>query len=208
MRRTKVKFCGCRRESDVEDAIEAGANAVGFVLAPSPRQITLDVLAKLAKRVPADIIPVAIFVAPTRDEMRRIEGLRDDFMLQISTHLFPRLTTGLRVIQTMQIDQAVKRSQIETVLSNLRDGTVLFDTKLGKLNGGTGRAFPWEIVAPFVSRQRSFIAGGLTAKTVGTCIRTLRPFGVDVSSGIETRGAKDSKKMRRFIAAVEQADES
>ena len=209
MRRTKVKFCGCRRERDVEDAITAGADAIGFVLTPSPRQISLEVLAKLAKLVPRDATPVAIFVTPTREEIRRIEDLRDDFMLQLSTHqALTRFTTGLRVIQTIQIDETVRHFQIETALSNLRDGVVLFDTKFDKLNGGTGHPFPWEIVAPFVCRRRSFIAGGLTAKTVGACIRMLRPFGVDVSSGIETRGSKDAKKMRRFIAAVEEADES
>src|SRR5579864_1399640 len=141
MRCTKVKFCGCRLERDVENAVAIGADAVGFVLAPSPRQISFNVLAKLAKLVPPDITPVAILVSPTRDEIRRIEDLRDDFMLQVSTdQAVARFTTRLQVIQTMHINQSISGSQIETVLTSLRDGAVLFDTKFGKLNGGTGHS--------------------------------------------------------------------
>jgi len=209
MRRTKVKFCGCRSERDVEDAVAAGADAVGFVLTPSPRRINLDVAARLMKLVPSDVTPVAIFIAPTRAEVRSIEDLRDDFVLQISTNgASAHFPTLLRVVRTVQIDDKVRPSQIEAALSTLRDDIVLFDTKVGRLNGGTGHCFPWKIVAPFVRRQRSFIAGGLTAENVGRCIRMLRPIGVDVSSGIETQGFKDVEKMRRFIAAVEEADES
>jgi len=208
MRRTAIKFCGCRTERDVAHAAYLGADAIGFVFAPSSRRVSYAVAERLLKLVPPDILPVAVFVDPTPDDIARLQDMRADIALQLPAVAAGDLqrTRSVKLIQTLHVSPQDTVASLEATFSRADESVVLFDTKVPGRHGGTGRTFAWSAIAPLTRRKRCFIAGGLHAENVAACVRALRPFGVDVSSGIETSGTKDAAKMRQFIDAVRSAD--
>jgi len=194
-----VKLCGMTRAEDVALACELGADAIGFVLWPeSPRCVTLDRIASLVASMPASTTPVGVLVTPGADEIERAvdAGLR---VLQIYGGLDRVWTVSVPLWLAASVD-----SDLSAVPS---DVPVVLDAHDPARHGGTGRTIDWKRAARLAAERRVVLAGGLTATNVTTAIQQVRPYGVDVASGIESRpGVKDAHAMRQFVAAVREAD--
>lgn len=203
---TRIKFCGCETWDDVALAIEAGADAFGMIFADSPRRIVWDEVSAIALHAPAGITPVGVFVDPTYEEIRRVRRLFPNLLVQLSGNEPPGFVSSLPVGTIKALHVGKQSADALTKLCNrYRDALILFDTA-GDRAGGTGKTFAWERIAPITRWRPSFVAGGLTPENVGACVTALRPFGVDVRSGIETDGKKDLLKMRAFVEAVRKSD--
>ena len=211
MVRTRVKICGCTSVADVELAIDAGADAVGVILAErSERRVTLERLHEIAQVVPALIALVAVFVdppSPLVDEALKV-GATPQFHGYEGAESCEAFAAGpyLKAFH-------VGHSRVQTPDDFARfarpyeHATWLFDTaRDGGPSGGTGRAFDWEIARDLARDRRFVISGGLTPENVGDCVRAVHPYAVDVRTGVETNGVKDPAKIRAFIDAVRGAD--
>jgi phosphoribosylanthranilate isomerase len=196
---TFIKFCGMTRADDVAAACDLGVDAVGFVLWPaSPRHVDLRDLAPLIKLLPPAVTSVGVFVAPDGDEVRRARE------------------AGVQVVQVHGDDGARFDGEVwvaRTLESDL-DGdslparTFVLDAHDPIRHGGTGRTIDWARAAQVAARRRILLAGGLSPDNVAAAIRQVRPFGVDVASGIEDQpGIKNARAMHAFVAAVREADQ-
>ena len=190
---TKVKICGLSTKEAVKTAVSAGADYIGFVFAPSKRQVTLEQAAELAKLIPADVKKVGVFVSPNRKELlEAIEKVGLDLVQihgQAADDLFENLPCAS--IQAVQVDG-------DGHVPNSQADYLLFDAPVA----GSGQTFDWGRLDTTELAQPFFIAGGLNENNVARAIQHFSPFAVDVSSGVETDGQKDYEKIRRFIERV------
>ena len=190
---TKVKICGLSTKEAVETAVSAGADYIGFVFAPSKRQVTVEQATELAKFIPSHIQKVGVFVSPSRAELlEAVDKVGLDFVQvhgKVVDKLFENLSCGS--IQAVQVDEGghVPNSQADYLL---------FDAPVA----GSGQTFDWGQLDTTELAQPFFIAGGLNEDNVARAIQHFSPFAVDVSSGVETDGQKDHEKIRRFIERV------
>ena len=190
---TKVKICGLSTKEAVKTAVSAGADYIGFVFAPSKRQVTLEQATELAKFIPSHIQKVGVFVSPSRAELlEAVDKVGLDLVQvhgQVVDKLFENLPCGS--IQAVQVDEGghVPNSQADYLL---------FDAPVA----GSGQTFDWGRLDTTELSQPFFIAGGLNEDNVAEAIQHFSPFAVDVSSGVETDGQKDHEKIRRFIERV------
>ena len=190
---TKVKICGLSTKGAVEVAVSAGADYIGFVFAPSKRQVTLDQATELAKLIPSHIQKVGVFVSPSQSELlEAIDKVGLDLVQihgQVADDLFEDLPCAS--IQAVQVDG-------DGHVPNSQADYLLFDAPVA----GSGRTFDWGQLDTTGLSQPFFIAGGLNEDNVARAIQHFSPFAVDVSSGVETDGQKDHEKIRRFIERV------
>jgi phosphoribosylanthranilate isomerase len=197
-----IKVCGTTCEDDALLAVALGADAVGFVFAPSPRQIAPQIASDIVKRLPPEIVAVGVFQDEPPERVLRIAhaaGLRG-----VQLHGREPVTTARwlstrlpMVIQAFPAgDARVSRAP------EYQAHVVLLDAP----HPGSGQVFDWSLAAELPTGQRLMIAGGLTAANVGAAIAHAHPWGVDAVSGIEREpGRKDPIKMREFIAAARAA---
>ena len=190
---TKVKICGLSTKEAVETAVSAGADYIGFVFAPSKRQVTLEEAAELAKLIPVNFKKVGVFVSPSRAQLlEAIEKVGLDLVQvhgQVADALFEDLSCAS--IQAVQVDG-------NGHVPNSQADYLLFDAPVA----GSGQTFDWGQLDTAELAQPFFIAGGLKEDNVAKAIQHFTPYAVDVSSGVETDGQKDHKKIRRFIERV------
>ena len=190
---TKVKICGLSTKGAVEVAVSAGADYIGFVFAPSKRQVTLDQATELAKLIPSHIQKVGVFVSPSQSELlEAIDKVGLDLVQihgQVADDLFEDLPCAS--IQAVQVDG-------DGHVPNSQADYLLFDAPVA----GSGRTFDWGQLDTTDLSQPFFIAGGLNEDNVEETIQHFTPFAVDVSSGVESNGQKDHEKIRRFIERV------
>ena len=190
---TKVKICGLSTKEVVKTAVSAGADYIGFVFAPSKRQVTVEQAIELAKFIPSHIQKVGVFVSPSRaDLLEAIEKVGLD-MVQVHGQVVDDLFEDLPCasIQAVQIDG-------DGHVPNSQADYLLFDAPVA----GSGQTFDWGQLDTTELAQPFFIAGGLNEDNVARAIQHFSPFAVDVSSGVETDGQKDHEKIRRFIERV------
>lgn len=190
---TKVKICGLSTPEAVQTAVEAGADYIGFVFAPSKRQVTLEQARQLATGIPKEVQKVGVFVSPQKEEVEeacRVVGLD---LIQVHGPLDETilLEFPLQTIRAVQVEK--DRPLPETGADYL-----LFDAPVA----GSGQTFDWQELETQKVTKPFFIAGGLTANNVADAIRFFHPYAVDVSSGVETNGKKDQEKIKRFIERV------
>ncbi len=197
-----IKFCGCTSSSDVALAAQAGADAFGMIFAPSPRRVTWQAVSDIAARVPPSIAPVAVFANPARGEVEKVRSLFPSAWLQFSGDESPEFVAdyGERAIKAIHVGD--DGAGLGEAAGRYPYALLLLDSKHDRLRGGTGTRFDWEHAAEITKARRVVIAGGLTPENVGECVERVRPFGVDVRSGIETDGRKDIAKMRAFVRAA------
>jgi phosphoribosylanthranilate isomerase len=196
---THIKFCGMTRAEDVAAAIDLGVNAVGFVLWPgSPRHVDAVAAARLVRMLPPDITPVGVFVRPSDAEVERALSEIGIRVAQVHARSDVGRIAGGEVWIAASLDD---------VPDGVRgQGLIVLDAHDPVRHGGTGRTIDWTRAAAVAAARRVILAGGLTAVNVGDAIRCVRPFGVDVASGIEDApGVKNPAAMRAFVAAVHQA---
>ncbi len=213
-----LKICANTDSADALEAVRLGADALGFVFAPSPRRVTPEQVAAIAAALPAHVERVGIFAADPVDEIAdavirarlTTVQLHGGLDLAFADRLAARVGPGIGLIHTLhwRIDDDKESAQ------RVRDGLaalaaydakarVLVDAKVGSVSGGTGKTFNWDQSKLVLASQpglRVIVAGGLRPENVAEAVRTLAPWGVDVASGVESEpGRKDFAKLRRFI---------
>lgn len=208
---TWIKFCGCRSWEEVALAARSGADAAGLILAPSPRRIAWDAAAEIARRSAQSAIEVVpVMVDPSAEEVARVRALFPRSRVQFSGGEPASMleTLGDAAIKAIHVRAEDDEGSIAVACDAYAGATILFDTHDARRRGGTGVAFTWQRVAPLARQRKVVVAGGLEPGNVAACVRAVRPFGVDVRSGVESADAKDAEKMRAFVRAVRQADET
>lgn len=210
---TRIKICGLSR---MEDAI-AGADFIGLVFAPGRRQVSLDKARRLAeafRRLSPVPEVVGVFVNSPVDEVNRtaayclldrvqLSGNEDgDYCRRIERPIIK----VVHVAATTEADHILKELEAIRRLELENDPIYMLDTKTGAAFGGSGRVFDWRLAAAAAARFPVLIAGGLSPANVSRLIEQVRPWAVDVSSGVETNGRKDTAKIMNFIEAVRNAD--
>lgn len=199
---TRIKLCGLSRPCDIETANELKPGYIGFVFAAkSRRYVTPERAAKLRQLLTPGIGAVGVFVNEAPEtvaellksgviNMAQLHGSEDaDYLNRL------RQLTNKPIIQAFRIENAGDIANAQRCSADY----ILLDS-----GAGTGTVFDWNLLIDM--KRPYFLAGGLTPDNVAQAVRTLRPFAVDVSSGIETGGVKDSKKMAAFVAAVRKED--
>ena len=213
MKRVRVKICGITNKEDLKAAVDAGADALGFVVdvPESPRNVSTDRARDLIEATPPFVQSVVVSVFNTLDRLETLCSCLAPDVVQLAGPL-PRddsIDTHIRGMHTIRVI-AVKDQLSRTALSAAsRFDAVLTDSCVPGVHGGTGLPHNWSLsraIRERVTPTPLILAGGLTSGNVKAAIETVRPYAVDVSSGVEIRpGIKDHTKVRGFIEAVTEA---
>jgi phosphoribosylanthranilate isomerase len=205
----RIKICGLTTAQDARAAIEFGADALGFNFFPGSKRYVGSEAPWIAD-LPRDIEKAAILVNPSWDEAKALAGAPGVTVLQLHGIESPQFCRRL-MDEGIRFEKAVPVICADSLI-NLPDfctGTVLLDSGGSGEFGGSGRTFPWKIAQRFVEvnpHLRVILAGGLTPENVKEAVTTVRPFGVDVTTGVEGAvGRKDYDRLRAFIAAARAA---
>jgi phosphoribosylanthranilate isomerase len=206
-RHTYVKVCGITRAEDAAAAVAAGADAVGVVFAPSPRQVTLEAACAVFAAVPPSVVRVGVFVDAAPEEVARAVAVCGLTAVQFSGDESPAdcRKVACPVIKVIHVGTDFGLAEAEPYQGHA--AALLLDTHVNGKAGGTSQTFDWQATGVLPGWAPCFVAGGLDADNVGECIEALHPYSVDVSSGVESSpGIKDNKKIEAFLAAVRAAD--
>lgn len=194
-----VKICGLSTRDAVKAAVDAGADALGFVLAESPRRVTAAEAARLCRDVPYEFITVAVLQHPDQDEWDGLRALFRPDWVQADVADFDQFQPGTS-IRRLPVYRDGPDLDIDAAG---REDLLLFES----VRSGAGQMPDLGRAAQIAAMTRVVIAGGLDPDNVADVIDRVRPFGVDVSSGVESsRGRKDPGKIRAFIEAVREAE--
>lgn len=214
--RTRVKICGVTRPVDAVAAARCGADAIGLNFVPrSPRALGVDAAAQIVSQLPPLVDSVAVFVDLAPERMREILVRTGIGVAQLHGDEPPEAVASLapwRVLKAFRWQPAESDARIEAYLNGCRDfgrmpSGLMLDTYRPGIAGGTGETWNWSQAAGWAARLPLVLAGGLNPENVADAIRHVRPFAVDVASGVESSpGIKDAEKMRRFLEQVREAD--
>jgi phosphoribosylanthranilate isomerase len=197
-----VKICGTTSEEDALLAVAMGADAVGFVFAPSPRQIAPRAAADIARRLPPEVLTVGVFRDEAPDRVVRVvngAGLR---AAQLHGHETAEATRYIRERVPFVIKAFPAGSPWVSRAGDFGADAVLVDA----LSPGSGQVFDWSLADGVPDDVRLVVAGGLTPENVAEAIARVRPWGVDVATGVESEpGRKDPRKVRSFVVAARRA---
>jgi phosphoribosylanthranilate isomerase len=203
--RTRVKICGITRPGDALAAAQAGADAIGLVFyPPSPRYLSLERAREIRDVLPPFVQTVALFVNADGAQVSQVIGRVHPAMLQFHGDEAPDFCAqfGLPFVKACRMKQGV--SALEYLRPFSRAAAWLFDSHVPEY-GGVGESFDWSLVP--ATDKPVILSGGLSRDRVAEAIRRVRPWGVDVSSGVESaKGIKDAAKIAAFIAEVRNAD--
>lgn len=217
--RTRIKVCCLLSQEEAQLAVACEADAVGFVgrVPASPRALGDETVAAIAARVPPPIATFLLTAESTAAGIARHVAATGVSTVQILAQLprgeseqLPRLLPATRRVQVIHVEGRSALDLIDQYAPHVH--AFLLDSGLPSLPtpeyGGTGRVHDWSVSAKFVRRSplAVFLAGGLSAANVGAAMRAVRPFGVDLCSGVRTEGRLDGDKLRAFISAVRTAD--
>ena len=211
-----IKICGNTSLEDALLAAEAGADALGFVFARSPRQVTAAEVAAIVPRLPVTVEKIGVFVDATLEEIVStvqacgLTGVQLHFDAEpgLPAMLRERLGPELRILRVIHYDASTESqcaAQMDEHTRNPHVDAVRVDSRTRAAVGGTGKTFDWNKARKAIfenaeARKRLVAAGGLNPANVAEAIATLRPWGVDVVSGVETKpGRKDAAKVREFV---------
>ncbi|AHX17450.1 N-(5'-phosphoribosyl)anthranilate isomerase [Bacillus thuringiensis] len=200
----KVKICGITDMETAKRACEYGADALGFVFAESKRKITPKRAKEIIQELPANVLKIGVFV---NESVEVIQKIADECGL---THV--QLHGDEDNYQIRRLNIPSIKSLGVTSESDMKNAQgyetdyILFDSPKEKFHGGNGKTFSWELLGhmPKELRKKTILAGGLNALNIEEAIRTVRPYMVDVSSGVETEGKKDVEKIKQFIIKAKE----
>lgn len=196
-----VKICGITNAEDARVAVEAGADAIGFIfVAETPRFIEAAVAKVIAATVPARVKRVGVFVDTSLEAMNQLAREVPLDLVQLHSDMPPE---SARRIKVPFIEAVRVRGEIDVEqLRSYKAAAYLLDTYVEGAHGGTGKTFDWDLALPVVEAGLPvLLSGGLTPDNVAEAVRRVRPYGVDVASGVEARpGVTDHEKVRAFIA--------
>ncbi len=194
-----VKICGITNLEDAQESVRCGADALGFIFAKeSPRFIAPEVACEIIKQMPEHITKVGVFVSATRRDIDNIIRVAQLSAIQLHGEQHPEDCTGfdVSVIKAFRVGGTFDVAQI----TRYEVDAFLLDTLRHGKAGGTGEVFDWNIAVRARSMGKMFLSGGLNPKNIEDAIRFVRPYAVDVSSGVESHhGKKDFKKLKEFI---------
>jgi len=205
--RTRVKICGITRERDARAAVAAGADALGFVFwQGSPRQVTPAAAARIGRAWPPLVARVGVFVNEVPAEVARIVRAARLQVIQLHGDEDARdyARCGAEIIKAVSLATPadVRRARVVG-----RAVTLLVDARDVERRGGTGRTADWALARRLAHDRPILLAGGIDPANVGAALRAVRPWGIDVSSGVETRpGQKSARRLVALAAAVARAD--
>jgi phosphoribosylanthranilate isomerase len=204
--RLRIKICGITNAADAVAAVNAGADALGFMFYErSKRYVTPDAVAEIVEELPPFVMRVGVFVDPSMELVNETASTSGITALQFHGAESPEFCGqfGLPVIKAFRM---VDKSSLDQ-LSQYQTSAWLLDSDAPGQFGGTGEKFDWSLAQQATKLGRSVIlAGGLTPENVATAVREVRPYGVDVSSGVEALpGRKDPQKVKTFIQAAREA---
>ena len=207
MLRTRIKICGLTRAEDVLAAVAAGADAIGFVFyPPSPRFVTVAQARTLARLVPPFVSIVGLFVNANPHEVHTVLRNVPLQILQFHGDETPEACSGFGRMWIKAARMTKDTDLVEFNSCYAGAGAILLDTYAEGF-GGTGRSFDWCWISPDLDRDRLILSGGLTPENVCDAVTRIRPWAVDVSSGVESvKGIKDARKIQAFILGVKKAD--
>ncbi|MEO1771956.1 phosphoribosylanthranilate isomerase [Candidatus Enterococcus ferrettii] len=195
---TQIKICGLSTRKAVETAVNSGADYLGFVFAKSPRQVTPAQVHEITLDLPTSIKKVGVFVSPSQTEVEATIQAAGLDLVQIHGE-------QLSEVLSVPIIRAVSIRKSYPLFESESEDYLLLDAPPTKYMGGNGEVFDWQAVNPAeLQQERLFIAGGLTPENVAAAIHYFQPLVVDVSSGVETDGEKDHKKITAFCQAVKE----
>lgn len=213
-----IKICGNTSLADAQLAAEAGADALGFVFAPSPRRVTVDQVKAITPHLPAHIEKIGVFVDESLSAIE--EAVRACGLTGVQIHgdagpkapgrLKEQFGPSLRVLRVVHFGPHAARQAAAFAQNLIQDpvDALLIDSRTATAVGGTGITFDWLAARETLfgsAHARMVVAGGLTPANVVEAIRTLRPWGVDVVSGVEAEpGRKDPAKIRAFVEQARQ----
>jgi phosphoribosylanthranilate isomerase len=205
--RTRVKICGITSVADGLAAARQGADAIGLIFhPPSPRRVTLGRAAEIAAGLPPFVARVAVFVNPSPEHVAEVVAACRPSLLQFhgeETPVFCR-SFGIPYLRAVRVRSGV--DLLESLAAYEDAAGWLLDAYRDDLYGGTGEAFDWNLIPQRLARP-VILSGGLDAQNVGEAVRRVRPWAVDVSSGVESaKGVKDERLIAAFIAGVRNAD--
>jgi len=221
-----IKLCANTNPEDLQLAAAAGADAVGFVFAPSPRRVTAGEIAGFMPELPPDLTKIGVFSTQNFDDIvfslnaAGLHGvqLHGELDFSLAERLRNQFGTGFFLIQTLHWDlnsdparaEQRLRDELRSIARHRHIDAILLDTRTATTSGGTGRTLDWprarDVLGAEAPKLRIILAGGLTPTNVAEAIRTLRPWGVDVASGVEAGpGKKDPIRVYAFIAAARAA---
>ena len=217
MPRTRIKICGITREQDLHAAVHAGADALGFVFYPkSPRYVTPERYGELARALPPFVNAVALFVNATEDDIRAVVAAGPVSLLQFHGDETPEACAQLAGAVQRPFVRAF-RVKPDTTAADLLESEaqyraaspwfagLLLDTYVDAY-GGAGKVFDWSLI-PKELAPRVVLSGGLSVHNVTGAVAQVRPFAVDISSGVEaSKGIKDARLIAAFVDAVRAAD--
>ncbi|MEF7634025.1 phosphoribosylanthranilate isomerase [Bacillus thuringiensis] len=200
----KVKICGITDMEIAKRACEYGADALGFVFAESKRKIAPKRAEEIIQELPANVLKIGVFV---NESVEVIQKIADECGL---THV--QLHGDEDNYQIRRLNIPSIKSLGVTSESDMKNAQgyetdyILFDSPKEKFHGGNGKTFSWELLGhmPKELRKKTILAGGLNALNIEEAIRTVRPYMVDVSSGVETEGKKDVEKIKQFIIKAKE----
>ena len=202
MKRLFVKICGITRAQDAELAAGLGASAIGFVFWPgSPRYVTAETARAIGANLPAGLLKVGVFVDQSTEEIARIMDTAGLDVAQLHGHESPDFCRSLsrRVFKAVGLTDEAPAS----IDAFDPDVTLLVDAHDPARMGGTGKTVNWDSARGIAAMRRTILAGGLNAANVKLAVRSVRPYGVDVSSGVESApGLKDANRLRTFFEAL------
>ena len=203
---TRIKICGITSPEDALLCVDAGADALGLnFYPPSPRYITVSRAREIVAAVPPFVFLVGLFVDEDLSEVQRIMDETGLHIAQFHGSESPEVLEryGRPAIKAFRI----QRAEDLKPMKDFPAATFLLDTYYKGLPGGTGETFDWDLAQGAARENRIILAGGLTPENVADAIRLVRPFAVDVASGVEpSPGKKDPSLVHRFVEAVREAD--
>jgi phosphoribosylanthranilate isomerase len=197
----RVKICGICDLDGARAAVEAGADMIGFHFCDSGRRVTPEQAKAIVDELLVRPKVVGVFIDQLEEEVRQIADFLDLDMLQLHGSEQPGFDAGRPVMKVLKVrDGSIPGG-------NDWPDPIMLDSWSADQRGGTGRTWDWELARPLLGTRKVFIAGGLEPGNVGTVVNGFKPYGVDVSSGVEARArVKDPEKVRAFVHAVRLAE--
>ncbi len=203
---TRVKICGITTVEDAKAAVDLGADAIGLIFARSPRQVSIRQAVRISKAVAPWTVLVGVFVNEAPERVRAVASECGLSVIQLHGLEAPgdvALIKPLKVVKTFHVDKKFENSQISRYRSA---DAFLVDTQVAGRLGGTGKVFDWKALKKIDFSKPLIVSGGLNPQNVGAAIRFFKPYGVDVSSGVEKApGKKNLKKVKQFILNVKKS---
>ena len=195
----RVKICGITNLEDARVALDCGADALGFVFAKSPRKVSVKEVRAITRALGPWISTVGVFVNESPASIKKIVRASGLTAVQLHGNESSRGLAGYSPLKVIKAFRVRSREDLRD-LGNFTADAFLFDAKIDGQYGGTGKSFDWTLLKNFRARSPLILSGGLDPHNVRQAIRIVRPYGVDVSSGVEkSPGKKDHEKIRNFI---------